>query len=227
MQINSDFSQQATVKAQDYQWVPSPLPGVDRVMLDRIGNEKARATSIVRYAPQSSFSAHGHPGGEEILVLEGIFSDETGDFPQGWYLRNPPKSVHTPFSEAGATIFVKLWQMLPSDNQTVRININDTANWQEVNGQLICPLFKDNGEDVYMQKLAVEQSVVRDNPCAELTEVFVYQGNVEFHGDIYHQGSWIRLPKAAIAADVVAKEQDTMVYVKQAALHPIDSEALR
>ncbi len=59
-------------------------------MLDRIGGEQARATSPVRYLPQTSFPEHQHPGGEEILVLEGQFSEGNRDYPAGWYLRNPP-----------------------------------------------------------------------------------------------------------------------------------------
>jgi hypothetical protein len=63
-------------------------------MLDRIGDEVARATSIVRYAPASHFSPHVHDGGEEFLVLEGTFQDEHGDYPVGSYVRNPPTSVN-------------------------------------------------------------------------------------------------------------------------------------
>src|SRR6516165_7170873 len=58
----------------------------------RIGDEVARATSVVRYAPKSRFSAHIHGGGEEFLVLDGVFQDEHGDFPVGSYIRNPPTS---------------------------------------------------------------------------------------------------------------------------------------
>ncbi len=91
-------------------------------MLDRIGDEVARATSIVRYAPKSRFSAHTHGGGEEFLVLEGVFQDEHGDFPAGSYIRNPPTSSHTPGSAPGCTIFVKLWQFDPDDRAHVRID---------------------------------------------------------------------------------------------------------
>ena len=108
MLINADFSQPAIVTPSDYQWVESPQQGVQRVMLDRVGAEQARATSVVRYAPDSFFPRHQHPGGEEILVLSGTFSDELGHYPAGWYLRNPPGSNHQPFSVEGAVIFVKL-----------------------------------------------------------------------------------------------------------------------
>src|SRR6516164_2585646 len=81
MNINADFSKRVAVHAARLPWVPSPMKGVDRRMLDRVGDEVARATSIVRYAPHSHFSPHTHGGGEEFLVLEGVFQDEHGDFP--------------------------------------------------------------------------------------------------------------------------------------------------
>ena len=77
------------------------MVGVDRRPLDRIGEEVARATSIVRYAPGSRFSAHTHGGGEEFIVLDGVFQDEHGDYPPGTYVRNPPGTRHTPGSEPG------------------------------------------------------------------------------------------------------------------------------
>ena len=95
MRLNADFSARAAFHAARIPWVPSPMAGVERRMLDRIGEEVARATSIVRYAPDSHFSAHRHGGGEEFLVLEGVFQDEHGDYPAGYYIRNPPTSAHT------------------------------------------------------------------------------------------------------------------------------------
>jgi anti-sigma factor ChrR (cupin superfamily) len=83
MRLNDDVSVRAVMHGAKMDWVKSPMPGVERRMLFRIGAEKARATSLVRYAPGSHFSPHDHPGGEEILVLEGVFQDESGDFPAG------------------------------------------------------------------------------------------------------------------------------------------------
>jgi anti-sigma factor ChrR (cupin superfamily) len=107
MRINADFTKRASVHAGAADWVQSPMPGVERRMLDRIGDEVARATSIVRYAPGTAFSPHTHSGGEEFYVLDGTFQDERGDYPAGSYVRNPPTSRHTPRSQAGCTIFVK------------------------------------------------------------------------------------------------------------------------
>jgi anti-sigma factor ChrR (cupin superfamily) len=106
MLVNADFSKRVIVRPGDTPWSPSPGHGVDRIMLDRIGGEVARATSIVRYAAESHFAQHEYTGGEEFLVLDGIFSDENGHYGPGTYLRNPIGTRHSPFSSGGCTIFV-------------------------------------------------------------------------------------------------------------------------
>ncbi|MEM9731840.1 MAG: cupin domain-containing protein, partial [Myxococcota bacterium] len=65
--IRADFAKREVVHLDSIPWSPSPLPGVDRRMLDRIGDEVARATSVVRYAPNSRFSSHTHGQGEEFF----------------------------------------------------------------------------------------------------------------------------------------------------------------
>jgi anti-sigma factor ChrR (cupin superfamily) len=122
MRINDDMSQPVIVHAAKLDWVRSPAAGVDRRMLFRIGDEVARATSIVRYAPGSAFPRHIHTGGEEILVLDGTFQDEHGDYPAGCYFRNPPGTSHVPAAKDGCTIFVRLWQYREGDHaQIVRL----------------------------------------------------------------------------------------------------------
>ena len=125
-------------------------------MLDRIGDEVARATSIVRYAPESQFSPHVHGGGEEFLVLEGVFQDEHGDFPEGSYVRNPPQSRHTPGSKPGCTLFVKLWQFDLADRTHVLIDTNKMAllDVKDRHGVKLMPLFKDTREDVRLEQWA-------------------------------------------------------------------------
>ena len=113
--VNADFEQRVLVHSANLSWLDSPMPGVHRRPLDRVGGEVARATSVVKYAPNSRFSPHVHTGGEEFLVLEGVFQDEHGDFPAGSYVRNPPRTRHTPGSEPGCVILVKLWQFEPDD----------------------------------------------------------------------------------------------------------------
>ena len=154
MELNADFDERVAVHAARTRWMPSPVPGVERRMLDRLGDEIARATTIVRFAPDSRFPAHVHGGGEEFLVLDGVFQDETGDFPAGSYIRNPPESRHTPASAAGCTLFVKLWQFDLADRTHVCI---DTGKMPFLpapgrGGVEILPLFRDAREDVRIKR---------------------------------------------------------------------------
>ncbi len=137
MRINAEFADKAVVVPNDSDWVNSPDSGVDRLMLDRIGGEVARATSIVRYAPGSSFARHEHGAGEEFLVLDGMFSDEHADYGVGTYVRNPPGSGHSPFSENGCRILVKLRQFDPLDLSHVVVDTTDNAVWPQEPGSNI------------------------------------------------------------------------------------------
>jgi anti-sigma factor ChrR (cupin superfamily) len=111
MRLNADFHQTGRDPARGLRVGRLTRHGVDRMMLDRIGDEVARATTIVRFAPNSAFDAHTHGGGEEYFVLDGVFSDEAGDYPAGTYVRNPIGTSHRPhIGPEGATILVKLHQ---------------------------------------------------------------------------------------------------------------------
>ncbi|MEP6963994.1 MAG: cupin domain-containing protein [Polaromonas sp.] len=211
MLINADFSRRAIVPPDQHQWVASPMPGVERVMLDRVGEEKARATSLVRYAPDSHFPRHLHPGGEEIFVLTGTFSDEHGHNPAGWYVRNPPGSSHQTYSVEGATIFVKLWQMQPGDSHTVRIDTSNPSSWQRQDGREVCPLFSDDTEQVCLQRLAPGETVFAGS--ANSAELLVLAGSVAMDYQTYQQGSWIRLPEGDFP-QITANAQGATVYLK-------------
>ncbi len=126
--LHANLDQRVVLDTTTLPWTPSPMAGVERRMLDRRGGEVARATSIVRYAPGSHFERHCHGGGEKILVLEGTFSDEQGDYPAGTYLRNPVGSSHAPFSESGCTTLVKLHQMHPADQG--RLKVRPRSSWR-------------------------------------------------------------------------------------------------
>ncbi len=164
-------------------------------MLDRLGDEVARATSIVRYAPESHFSPHVHTGGEEFLVLDGVFQDEHGDFPAGCYVRNPPESRHTPRSARGCTILVKLWQFDLADRTHVRIDTNKMAFLRDPEHPAveIMPLFRDGHEDVRLERWAPDSTVVIDE--AGGAEIFVLQGSFTESGETFEEQSWLRLPK--------------------------------
>ena len=194
MELNSDFSQRVVVHSDRLQWQASPMKGVERRMLDRIGDEVARATTIVRYAPKSNFSRHIHGGGEELLVLDGVFQDEHGDYPAGSYLRNPPQSSHTPRSDLGCTIFVKLRQFDLGDRQSVRISPEDlsaTADSQRP-GVEIVPLFKDRREEVRLEIWQPNIEVKIAAPAG--AELLVLAGSFKVGRDKLGLNSWLRVP---------------------------------
>ncbi len=194
MDLNADFSRRAAVHGALLDWQSSPIAGVDRRMLDRIGDEVARATSIVRYAPRSEFSPHTHGGGEEFLVLDGVFQDEHGDFPAGCYVRNPPTSSHKPSSESGCTIFVKLWQFDPSDRAHIRVD-SSTKSYSMANnraGVETMSLFMDHVEDVRLERWAPGALVKFDLPGGG--EFLVIGGGFEERGESFVPQSWLRLP---------------------------------
>ena len=193
MRINADFSQIAIFDRSEASWIDSPESGVDRIMLDRIGDEVARATSIVRYAPGSAFARHEHAEGEEFLVLDGVFSDESGHYPLGTYVRNPPGSSHSPFSKDGCRILVKLRQFDPEDLAAVVIDTRNADFWQSGDGADSLPLHTFGSEQVCMLRIAAQQqySIDGDSPG---TEVFVVSGSIRYAGNVLSAESWLRFP---------------------------------
>ncbi|WP_346907982.1 cupin domain-containing protein [uncultured Roseibium sp.] len=212
MQIHADLTKRATVDSNSLDWVPSPMAGVERRMLERDGAEVARATSLVRYAPGSAFSAHTHALGEEFLVLDGVFSDETGDFAEGMYVRNPPGSRHVPSSAPGATILVKLRQMDPEDGAFVRIDTHDETAWQPGRrGERLLPLFSNTHEEVVMldwEKGAAFETVSLPGGA----EYFVLSGSFTDENGTYGEGCWLRLP--AGSTQTITSKTDARVYRK-------------
>jgi anti-sigma factor ChrR (cupin superfamily) len=194
MEINADFARRVAVHAARLPWVPSPMAGVERRMLDRIGDEVARATSIVRYAPESRFSPHTHGGGEEFLVLEGVFQDEHGEFPAGTYVRNPPTSRHTPGSATGCILFVKLWQFNPADRKEVTLDTAAIAYEAAANrpGVDLLRLFRDDCEDVRLERWMPGAAIALDVPGG--AELLVLDGGFAEGGETFEPLSWLRLP---------------------------------
>jgi len=138
--LNMNFLERLVIETADMPWQPSPAQGVWRKPLEREDKESGHTTSIVKYDAGSAFKPLPHPMGEEIFVLEGVFSDEFGDYPAGTYIRNPPNSVHAPFSKEGCVIFVKLNQFDEQDTETIRVHTLDTQ-WQQGQGNLqVMPL---------------------------------------------------------------------------------------
>ncbi len=212
--VNADMGLRVVQHAADATWVDSPMPGVQRRLLDRVGGELARATSVVRYAPGAAFSRHSHDGGEEILVLEGVFSDERGDYPAGTYLRNPPGSAHAPYSASGCLLFVKLRQFAPDDLTSVRIDTRDPKHWDPSVAPGVCkmPLHSHAGvRTMLLRTVPHTWYDTHSHPGGE--EMLVLDGVLLDDVGRYDRHSWIRSPCWSRHAPHTG-DQGALVYVK-------------
>ena len=211
MNINTDYSQRMVINHHDLLWISSPELGVDRRMLERAGDEVAKATSIVRYLPGSKFETHTHEFGEELFVLDGVFSDETGDYPAGTYIMNPPGSAHTPFSESGCTLFAKLRHLGPDQIERQVINTNTTQWFQGmVPGLNVMPLMQQGTGSTLVRW--APQTYFNAHKHYGGEEIFVIDGVFEDEYGRYPSGSWIRSPHMS-GHQPVSKEGCT-IFVK-------------
>jgi anti-sigma factor ChrR (cupin superfamily) len=215
--VNADFRQRVVIATEALPWKPSPQKGVERRLLDRIGGEIARATSLVRYAPASHFPAHAHALGEEFLVLDGVFSDEQGDYPAGTYVRNPPGSSHAPYTGPGCTILVKLRQMPPAEKDHVVVDTT-TAVWRDQDETLAClPLHTSPYETVALERLAAgTQQPEQTQESGE--EIFVLSGELVDGEGTYPVATWIRNPAGHRRA--LMSQRGTTYWVKRGHLRP-------
>lgn len=209
--LNMDFSRPVVIDTANMDWVPSPKAGVWRKPLAREEAERGHATSVVRYDPGASFSGHNHPLGEEILVLDGTFSDETGNFPAGTYFRNPKGFVHSPFSREGCTILVKLHQFQPDDTARLAIDTN-AATWMQLDkGIQVLPLHEFRGENVVLVRLpASAPGIPHTHPGGE--EIFVVSGRIKDEFGVYPAGTWLRQPPGSAHCPVAL--EDAVLWVK-------------
>lgn len=194
MKLHADLSQRVVIESASLPWVDSPAPGIERQLLERDGGEVARATSLVRYAPGSQFARHVHEFGEEIFVLQGMFSDETGTYGPGTYLKNPPGSSHAPGSQTGCLLFVKLRHLDAADAERIVIDTRTTLWYQGmVPGLTVMPLAEFE---------ATHTALVRWAPGTQFNahrhfggeEIFVVEGVFEDEFGRYPAGTWLRSP---------------------------------
>ncbi len=220
MQINAKFNSPVCVHSDKLAWQASPMKGVDRRMLDRIGDEVARATSIVRYAKGSAFAEHTHSGGEEFVVLEGVFQDEHADYPAGTYVRNPVGTHHIPRSDPGCTIFVKLWQFDPVDQEQIAIDLNAAVLIPDpaIPGVSRAALAKRDYETVTLESWEPGTEAIL---CDEGGfEMLILEGEVSCAGAVYARHDWIRWP-ANQAAAFIAGSAGARSWIKRGHLREI------
>jgi anti-sigma factor ChrR (cupin superfamily) len=218
--LNDDFSQLAVMHTATMPWSPSPSETVWRKRVELSGPPEAgRVTSVVRYDADSAFAEHGHPEGEEIYVLEGVFSDEHGDYPAGSYLLNPEGFRHAPFSERGCVLFVKLRQYAGPRPQ---VFINTRAvMWQphDLPGVQVLPLYADDRypEQIRLVRMDADVAVPTQTfPRGE--EIFVIEGGFRDEHGRYETGSWVRYPPGS--RHTPQTDDGCTLYVKNGHLVP-------
>lgn len=213
MHVNADFSKRVVIRPDDREWVASPAAGVARMMLDRIGGEVARATSLVRFAPESRFDAHTHDGGEEFLVLDGVFSDENGDYPAGTYVRNPIGTAHRPaIGEEGCTILVKLHQFAPDDTAHFSMDTRNAPFRQgSAKGLSVLPLHAARTENVALVRWAPGTRFDAHRHWGG-EEIFVLEGTFADEHGSYPAGTWLRSPHLSEHAPY--SDEGCLIWVK-------------
>jgi anti-sigma factor ChrR (cupin superfamily) len=209
--LNIDFKLPVVITTSKQEWVSSPASGVYRKPLEREYIESGHVTSIVKYEPGSKFSSHSHPKGEEIYVLEGVFSDEQGDYPAGTYIRNPPSSSHAPFSKQGCTIFVKLNQFDQNDSERIVINTREHQWFQGQGNLMVMPLHDFETQHTALVKWPAGEKFTPHRHWGG-EEILVLEGEFcDEHGH-YPKGSWIRSPHMSEHFPFV--EMETVILVK-------------
>jgi len=195
--INGDLSVRAVADTSRMDWTPSPSASVWRKRMHRVGPaESGQLTSVVRYDPNSKFPVHDHPDGEEILVLDGVFSDEYGDWPAGTYLLNPEGFRHAPFADAGCLLFVKLRQFAGRGRLHVVVDTNK-SDWMPTStpGVMRKPLYEQPG---FTDRVMLEQwsasAELGLTSYEEGAELFVLDGEFADEEGVYGKGCWLRMP---------------------------------
>ena len=215
--LNMDLTQPVAISTGEMDWEASPMAGVWRKPLAREAAEHGHTTSVVRYDAGSAFRAHAHPRGEEILVLDGVFSDEHGDYPAGTYLRNPPGSKHSPSSAPGCDLLVLLDQFAEDDDATVRIDTNRTAWLPGEKNLEFMPLHFHDTEMVALYRWpAGTRYEMHQHFGGE--EIYVLSGELFDEYGRYPAGTWLRNPHNSEHCPYV--EQDTVVWIKTGHLLP-------
>lgn len=209
--LNMDFDKAVCVLPEHQHWVTSPADGVSRMPLEREAAESGHTTSLVRFAPDSHFPAHQHPQGEEIYVIDGVFSDEFGDYPAGTYIRNPPGSSHTPFTKEGCTLFVKLEQFQADDTVAVVLRPEDQQWRPGIGGLSVVSLHAHKAESTALVRWP-KNEVFQHHRHWGGEEVLVLKGKfIDEHGE-YPEKSWLRSPH--MSEHFPRVEEETLIWVK-------------
>jgi hypothetical protein len=194
--LNADFSVPAMVDTRAINWQPSPAPGVLRKRLELVSFSQPRMTTLVQFEAGSSFKQHTHSGGEEFLVLSGVFSDETGDYEEGCYIRNPPGSFHAPFTREGCQILVKLGQFQAHDDKQLLLRSKHySCRWKSSKEPGVSMLDLHQFQNETVTLFRINPNCWMDHKCySSGVEIFIYQGSLSDGNNQYSEGYWLRYP---------------------------------
>jgi anti-sigma factor ChrR (cupin superfamily) len=214
--INGDLDVRVAVDTAAMEWTPSPSGTVWRKRVHLVGPaESGQVTSVVRYEPRSTFHAHDHPDGEEILVLDGVFSDERGDWPAGTYLLNPEGFRHAPFSRDGCTLFVKLRQFPGRARQHVALRTEDLPWFDTARaGVAVRALYSQHGfsDSMRLERWAAGAAHGRVD-YRHGAELFVLDGSFADEAGRFARGAWLRLPPGA--EHEPSTSEGCVLYIKE------------
>jgi anti-sigma factor ChrR (cupin superfamily) len=222
--INGDMQRRVALSATAMQWQQAPHGSVWRKRLHLVGpREAGQVTSLVRYEPNSEFPEHGHPEGEEIFVLDGMFHDEHRVSPAGTYLLHPEGFRHRPASPEGCLLFVKLRQYAGEARDYVTLDTQE-MQWQasEQAGIEVKVLYKAAGfpDRTRLERWAPSTSLEkRVYPGG--AEIFLLSGTLVDEKGTYDRYTWLRLP--ADASHAPHAPHGCEFYIKTGALPDLAS----
>jgi len=224
--LNADLSKKVVMRTEDMAFSSRRGDLVGKPVYVAGGKLEGAVTVVVKYFPNADFEHHDHPEGEEIFVLEGVFTDERGDHEAGCYLFNPETFEHTPrTSEEGNLILIRLRQY-PNIGvkRTEKVVNSNKMEWvtptfmkrgEGVTEKLMYPLFEDQAE--YPERQWMEKWSADATPepyvIEDLLEIFILKGGFTDDDGSYKKGDWIRLPKGATFGGKVSEGFDTCEFL--------------
>lgn len=226
MSINGNLDEIVVVDTNQLEWTPSPSGSVLRKRLHLVGPEESgQVTGLVQFQPGANFPAHEHPEGEEFFVLDGVFSDDSGDYGPGSYLLNPEGFAHGPSSEEGCTIFVKLRQYPGTDRPHIVLDTNEMP-WEGSGtiGVVQKTLYRDND---YPEAMSIEKwepdTVGHLQIYGRGAEILVIDGELKDEAGTYTAGTWMRFP--AGHQHTPSSDTGCLLYVKLGGVAVLKSAA--
>jgi len=211
--FNLDISKKVVIDTTNKTNKSLSKNGITKVILEGELENSEQTSSIIEYSPNTQLQIWSHPFGEEIFVLEGIFSNKNGDYPAGTYIRNSSMISDKSFSKKGCKIFIKSNQTNSIDNTQIVIDTN-ISKWLKGYGNLeVIPLY----ENTALVKWPKSEKFVQHSHYGG-EEIFVLKGEfIDEHGR-YPKGTWLRSPHLSTHFPFV--EEETIIFVKTGHLFP-------